>query len=538
MAKSPSQDDRSYSQHGANYPVLVGQSTSVQDAIGASNSVLARVTDTADGTWDASVSVGDWVRLTAHHVWDAGGDGIALGDTVVHPFTRYGGENVSVGQVVGYRETDGSGNNLDVAARTLSAADAYGIVGGGGSYEWTGGAFTGTWGDIVGSNVVTTGPRTGFVKGSDHAGDVGTILSVTDGPSSSDVRVDLGAETNPNLSSGESWQIAGNGDSGCPLFLESTMELIGVVFATAYPASGEGRWTRVDRVTADFGVEFPSESTFNADNTTRTAHSLVTKTSIPSGATVDATVTDTATNTSYGPFSISDGVDVQWISASSDIASEEITWDFTGDGTEAGNPTVHYADVQTNAVAQPITLTASIESASAQEPAASVDAPTTASATAETAGTAEPSGAVAAATITAGVESAGVQQPDATIDAPTTAVASSESVGTQQPAASVTLTGTPITLTASSESVRVGEPQAGVNAPSVADATVASMSVQEPGGAVVLGSPADLTTAFAVTGRFDPTFAVTGTFDPTVTITATFSPDWDVSGSTTTPHND
>lgn len=342
MSRSPSSDVRSWSHPGFHRPIMAGMTEGpATGPVGASTSVLARVTDTSLGNWDSSASAGDWVRLMCRHATYDGANGF---QTMCQPFTRYGGEGIEVGQLVGEA---GSLDDLDIAARQINAADVYNHVG---EYdEWTGSVYTGDFSNLVGENVVKTGARTGLTRGSEFSGSVGTVDSVT----SSLIKVNIGTDQAPGSTSDEYWQFVGNGDSGCALWRESTMELIGATFSTYEVGTPNiGNWTRIDDVLNNFGVEIPSQSTFLSENS-RTSHAVTTKTYVPSNGSIDVTVV--GDGTSYGPFSLSGGVETTWMSGVTDAVEWELQFDLAGDGSD--QPVVEYGSVFTN-VATPSAPTA------------------------------------------------------------------------------------------------------------------------------------------------------------------------------------
>ncbi|NEU58617.1 S46 family peptidase [Halorussus sp. MSC15.2] len=198
------------------------------------------VVDTSVGEWAVSVSEGDRVRLSNNHVY-ARSNAAELGESILQPSPYDGGTaEDAVGEVVGYVPL-GDGASVDVAARSVDSdreSDEYHDLGG----RYPTSVRRSGLGDLKGDTVVKTGRTTGVSTGEVKATSASVRVQYGD---------DLGAVTLRDLV--VTSDISDGGDSGSPVFLKASGELLGEVFAGSDSVSVLCKAANVE---SNLGVKF------------------------------------------------------------------------------------------------------------------------------------------------------------------------------------------------------------------------------------------------------------------------------------------
>ncbi|WP_158058278.1 chymotrypsin family serine protease [Halorussus halophilus] len=203
----------------------------------------AKVVDITAADWDNSVSEGERVRLSNNHVY-ARANEAALGESILQPSPYDGGdESDSVGKLAGYVPIE-NGTSVDVAARSVETeqeATTYHDL----DDTYPTGVYRKNAGDLLGEAVVKTGRTTGVTAGEVKA--TSATVTVQYGG-------DLGAVTlrDQLITS----RISEGGDSGSPVFLESSGELLAELFAGSAKASVLCKATNIE---AELGVKLMAD---------------------------------------------------------------------------------------------------------------------------------------------------------------------------------------------------------------------------------------------------------------------------------------
>jgi hypothetical protein len=203
----------------------------------------ARVTDTAAGNWGDSISEGDLVRLSNNHVY-ARVNKAEFGEPVIQPSPMDGGSmpDDKTGELRGYVTVE-DGALVDVAARSVDTGqespEYYKL-----DDSWPTSVRREDYRSLKGQTVTKSGRTTGVTQGDVKA-------------TGASVRVNYGDAGTITL---RDQLIAGpmskGGDSGSPVFLDSTGELVGLLFA------GSARQTifsKIAAVESELGVELLTE---------------------------------------------------------------------------------------------------------------------------------------------------------------------------------------------------------------------------------------------------------------------------------------
>ncbi|WP_227355540.1 S1 family peptidase [Haladaptatus salinisoli] len=203
----------------------------------------ARVTDASKANWSDAVSNGDLVRLSNNHVY-ARVNKAQLGEPIVQPSPRDGGglPDDKTGELRGYVTVE-DGSLVDVAARSADPereSPEYHEL----DDSWPTGVRREGYRSLKGETVTKTGRTTGVTQSQVRA--VGAS-----------VRVNFGEAGTLTL---RDQIIAGamskGGDSGSPVFHDSSGELVGLLFA------GSKRQTifnKIGNVESELGVELLTE---------------------------------------------------------------------------------------------------------------------------------------------------------------------------------------------------------------------------------------------------------------------------------------
>ncbi|MFB9804975.1 S1 family peptidase [Haladaptatus pallidirubidus] len=199
----------------------------------------ARVADTSTAKWSDAVSEGDLVRLSNNHVY-ARINEAEFGEPIVQPSSTDGGSlpDDKTGELLGYVTVE-DGAVVDVAARSVDpeqdSAEYHEL-----DDSWPTTVRREEYRSMKGKTVTKTGRTTGVTKSQVKA-------------TSASVRVRFGDAGTLTL---RDQCIAGamseGGDSGSPVFLDSSGELVGLLFA------GSARQTifnKISNVESELGVE-------------------------------------------------------------------------------------------------------------------------------------------------------------------------------------------------------------------------------------------------------------------------------------------
>ncbi len=199
----------------------------------------ARVTDTSKGKWADSVSEGDLVRLSNNHVY-ARINKAELGEPIIQPSPRDGGSlpDDKTGELRGYVTIE-DGSKVDVAARSADkereSAEYHEL-----DDSWPTSVRRDDYRSMKGKTVTKTGRTTGVTQSQVKA-------------TSASVRVRFGDAGTLTL---RDQCIAGamskGGDSGSPVFLDSSGELVGLLFAGS---SNQTIFNKIGNVESELGVE-------------------------------------------------------------------------------------------------------------------------------------------------------------------------------------------------------------------------------------------------------------------------------------------
>ncbi len=203
----------------------------------------ARVTDTSKANWGDSVSEGDLVRLSNNHVY-ARVNKADFGEPVIQPSPMDGGNmpDDKTGELRGYVTVE-DGALVDVAARSVApeqeSTEYYKL-----DDSWPTSIRREDYRSLKGKTVTKTGRTTGVTHG-DVKG------------TSATVRVNYGdAGTIKLRDQCLTGPMSKGGDSGSPVFLDSTGELVGLLFAGS---SRQTIFCKIGSVESQLGVELLTE---------------------------------------------------------------------------------------------------------------------------------------------------------------------------------------------------------------------------------------------------------------------------------------
>lgn len=230
--------------HDRHRPVVGGISEiNAKSTAATAGPYPARVTDTDAGNWAESVSEGDVVRLSNNHVYARVNEG-EFGEPVIQPSPRDGGSmpDDKTGELRGYVTID-DGALVDVAARSVDpereSSEYYKL-----DDSWPTSVRREDYRSLKGQTVTKTGRTTGVTSGDVKA-------------TGASVRVNYGDAGTIKL---RDQLIAGpmskGGDSGSPVFLDSTGELVGLLFAGS---SRQTIFSKIAAVESELGVELLTE---------------------------------------------------------------------------------------------------------------------------------------------------------------------------------------------------------------------------------------------------------------------------------------
>ncbi|MFH5797616.1 hypothetical protein [Haladaptatus sp. CMAA 1911] len=203
----------------------------------------ARVTDSSKANWDDSVSEGDLVRLSNNHVYARVNEG-EFGEPIIQPSPRDGGSmpDDKTGELRGYVTVE-DGALVDAAARSVDpereSPEYYKL-----DDSWPTSVRREDYRSLKGQTVTKSGRTTGVTQGDVKA-------------TGASVRVNYGDAGTIKL---RDQLIAGpmskGGDSGSPVFLDSTGELVGLLFAGS---SRQTIFSKIAAVESELGVELLTE---------------------------------------------------------------------------------------------------------------------------------------------------------------------------------------------------------------------------------------------------------------------------------------
>ncbi|WP_458185255.1 hypothetical protein [Haladaptatus sp. NG-WS-4] len=203
----------------------------------------ARVTDTSTANWSDAASKGDLVRLSNNHVY-ARVNEADLGEPIVQPSPRDGGSlpDDQTGELRGYVPVE-DGALVDVAARSADPkreSSAYHEL----DDSWPTSIRRDEYRSLKGKTVTKTGRTTGVTQSKVRA--VGASVRVNFGEAGT-------LKLRDQLIAGA---MSKGGDSGSPVFLDSSGELVGLLFA------GSKRQTifnKIGNVESELGVELQTQ---------------------------------------------------------------------------------------------------------------------------------------------------------------------------------------------------------------------------------------------------------------------------------------
>jgi hypothetical protein len=221
-------------------PVVAGVSEiNAKSTAATAGPYPARVTDTSRANWSDAVSTGDLVRLSNNHVY-ARVNKAQFGEPVIQPSPRDGGSlpDDKTGELRGYVTVE-DGSLVDVAARSADPkreSPEYHEL----DDAWPTGVRRKKYRSLKGKTVTKTGRTTGVTKSQVKA--VGAS-----------VRVNFGEAGTLTL---RDQLIAGamskGGDSGSPVFDDSSGELVGLLFAGS---KQQTILNKIGNVESELGVE-------------------------------------------------------------------------------------------------------------------------------------------------------------------------------------------------------------------------------------------------------------------------------------------
>lgn len=207
-------------------------------------SVIAVVTDPSKGRWDDSITPGTVVRLSNWHVYV--GDEFEMGRPINHPF-----RGTEVGQLVGAVPLEGA-VSVDVAARTVSDSDGWGVIGldlAENDTEYGRHIVANVTDDHAGMTVTKSGRTTDVTEA--------TIVLVD-----ASVEVDYGTVDEPRMVQIDdcilTTDLGDGGDSGSAVYMTETGALCGIYFAGADATAtfpGTGVFMQIENVMDSLGVE-------------------------------------------------------------------------------------------------------------------------------------------------------------------------------------------------------------------------------------------------------------------------------------------
>ncbi len=210
----------------------------------------ARVTDTSKANWGDSVSEGDLVRLSNNHVY-ARVNEADFGEPVIQPSPMDGGSmpDDETGELRGYVTVE-DGALVDVAARSVTpeqeSAEYYKL-----DDSWPTSIRREDYRSLKGQTVTKTGRTTGVTQGDVKA-------------TGATVRVNYGdAGTIKLRDQCLAGPMSKGGDSGSPVFLDSSGELVGLLFAGS---SRQTIFCKIGAVESELGVELLTEEPGSGGN--------------------------------------------------------------------------------------------------------------------------------------------------------------------------------------------------------------------------------------------------------------------------------
>ncbi|WP_266075254.1 chymotrypsin family serine protease [Haladaptatus caseinilyticus] len=230
--------------HDRHRPVVAGVSEiNAKETAATAGPYPARVTDTKTANWSADVSEGDLVRLSNNHVYARINDA-EFGEPIVQPSPRDGGglPDDKTGELLGYVTVE-DGAVVDVSARSADpeqdSAEYHEL-----DDSWPTTVRREDYRSMKGKTVAKTGRTTGVTRSQVKA-------------TSASVRVKFGDAGTLTL---RDQCIAGamskGGDSGSPVFLDSSGELVGLLFAGS---SRQTIFNKIANVESELGVELLAE---------------------------------------------------------------------------------------------------------------------------------------------------------------------------------------------------------------------------------------------------------------------------------------
>ncbi|WP_435151684.1 hypothetical protein [Haladaptatus sp. DFWS20] len=230
--------------HERHRPVVGGVSEiNAKETAATAGPYPARVTDTATANWSDAVSEGDLVRLSNNHVY-ARINEAEFGEPIIQPSPRDGGNlpDDKTGELLGYVTVE-DGAVVDVSARSVDSeqesAEYHEL-----DDSWPTTVRREDYRSLKGKTVTKTGRTTGVTRSQVKA-------------TSASVRVRFGDAGTLTL---RDQCIAGamskGGDSGSPVFLDSSGELVGLLFAGS---SRQTIFNKIGNVESALGVELLTE---------------------------------------------------------------------------------------------------------------------------------------------------------------------------------------------------------------------------------------------------------------------------------------
>lgn len=231
-------------------PVVGGVSEiNAKESAATAGPYPARITDTSTANWSDAVSEGDLVRLSNNHVYARINDA-EFGEPIIQPSPTDGGSlpDDKTGELLGYVTVE-DGAVVDVAARSIDpeqdSAEYHEL-----DDSWPTTVRREDYRSLKGKTVTKTGRTTGVTQSQVKA-------------TSASVRVRFGDAGTLTL---RDQCIAGamseGGDSGSPVFLDSSGELVGLLFAGS---SRQTIFNKIGNVEAELGVELLTDEPGDGD---------------------------------------------------------------------------------------------------------------------------------------------------------------------------------------------------------------------------------------------------------------------------------
>ncbi|WP_049971614.1 chymotrypsin family serine protease [Haladaptatus cibarius] len=231
-------------------PVVGGVSEiNAKESAATAGPYPARITDTSTANWSDAASEGDLVRLSNNHVYARINDA-EFGEPIIQPSPTDGGSlpDDKTGELLGYVTAE-DGAAVDVAARSIDpeqdSAEYHEL-----DDSWPTTVRREDYRSLKGKTVTKTGRTTGVTQSQVKA-------------TSASVRVRFGDAGTLTL---RDQCIAGamseGGDSGSPVFLDSSGELVGLLFAGS---SRQTIFNKIGNVESELGVELLTDEPGDGD---------------------------------------------------------------------------------------------------------------------------------------------------------------------------------------------------------------------------------------------------------------------------------